>query len=656
MPLDIMEHPDWECAHCQGVCFAGACRKDPRQNPYQPKGTLLGHDTKKVADARSVEALVDFAHSNLGWLREDENEDETPQMRRAREEADRAKEANVEIDDDDEGSLADAAADDTQMTDDRNEMLDPALRDDATLAGSSSRLDSALPPPSAMVQGAPFAQSSLPLLGNDTDGTPVPDGYAPATTAGLVAPTAPMHPRTEDNGYLYPDPSDMIPNDDGDYRPPTTQFRPFGKPHGKKRPRKSDGDVSISMENPKKRRVTEDAANLMTGRPRNEATKQFEREKERKALEEAKKQGRFFAVSAALRGKKKIIRLKVPGSRLAQLVARQAARHIAMPTISVQEVADESADEMPILQSDVTTKTVKPKARAKPVNPNKAKVRVEKDEEFSTRSDRHGRNAKAGHVYEEVDILSDDDEDDDLENIGSGQNGTSKRAPDGGRRISAYLQARHEDDPDLPDELPEDYRDRRGDKTKARQSLPAGTSAPIARTSNGNFARAGASKPSKTGRPSNRRSLSQLDGVNNDADGDDAGELAHVKAEVNKQIPADLNSTPGARPTPQPQPQRKQPSTAKPSPAPKPNSTSKHNSTEEENRLAKLQALKMVLGDISDEEDEYSASPSPEAEPVSNVAVKTAIHRSIFDRKGTGKGNGPIRIVSAAAALAAKSK
>ncbi|KAK5167893.1 hypothetical protein LTR04_007001 [Oleoguttula sp. CCFEE 6159] len=70
MPQTVMEDPNWQCPHCRLVCSAGACRKDPRQKPYEPKGTLLGHDTKKVADARSVECLVDFSMSNLNWLRE----------------------------------------------------------------------------------------------------------------------------------------------------------------------------------------------------------------------------------------------------------------------------------------------------------------------------------------------------------------------------------------------------------------------------------------------------------------------------------------------------------------------------------------------------------------------------------------------------------
>jgi hypothetical protein len=37
--------------------------------PYEPNCTVLGHDTSKVADPRSVESLVDFRKSNLWWLK-----------------------------------------------------------------------------------------------------------------------------------------------------------------------------------------------------------------------------------------------------------------------------------------------------------------------------------------------------------------------------------------------------------------------------------------------------------------------------------------------------------------------------------------------------------------------------------------------------------
>ena len=69
LPRMVLEDADWKCPHCKGVCNTENCCKDPRQTPYVPKGTLLGHDTKEFADARSIECLVDFGVSNLKGLR-----------------------------------------------------------------------------------------------------------------------------------------------------------------------------------------------------------------------------------------------------------------------------------------------------------------------------------------------------------------------------------------------------------------------------------------------------------------------------------------------------------------------------------------------------------------------------------------------------------
>ena len=93
MPQAVMEDRDWSCPKCQGICSCGKCRKNPKQKPYAPKGTLLGHDTRKVADFRSVESLVDFSKTNLGWLRgeNDHNPHESERMKRLKEKAEEAK-------------------------------------------------------------------------------------------------------------------------------------------------------------------------------------------------------------------------------------------------------------------------------------------------------------------------------------------------------------------------------------------------------------------------------------------------------------------------------------------------------------------------------------------------------------------------------------
>lgn len=86
-PQTVMEQTDWQCPKCLGICGCGRCRrKDKERNqnqkePYRPKGTLLGHDTRKVADPRSVESLVDFRRTNLGWLRGEGDHDPKSSMR-----------------------------------------------------------------------------------------------------------------------------------------------------------------------------------------------------------------------------------------------------------------------------------------------------------------------------------------------------------------------------------------------------------------------------------------------------------------------------------------------------------------------------------------------------------------------------------------------
>lgn len=66
-PQDIMEQYAWKCPKCMKICNCGGCRRDPKMAPFEP-AYILGHDTRKIADPRSIEVLVDFRHSNLRWL------------------------------------------------------------------------------------------------------------------------------------------------------------------------------------------------------------------------------------------------------------------------------------------------------------------------------------------------------------------------------------------------------------------------------------------------------------------------------------------------------------------------------------------------------------------------------------------------------------
>ncbi|GAM82820.1 hypothetical protein ANO11243_008060 [Dothideomycetidae sp. 11243] len=423
MPLDVMENPDWECAHCQGVCFAGACRQDPRQTPYQPKGTLLGHDTKKVADARSVEVLVDFSVSNLNWIREEQGSDESTQLRRAREEAERAKESsNV---DDEEDAEADALADEAQETPieyaPENELIDPELRSETDLARRLTQFNQSIPAPRANMQRESHA----------------PNGYVPAETSGYAA----NYP--EEDSYLYTDPYGVEESNYPDLNNENVEgMRPFlkkgHKPYAaesrKRGHRAIEGDATISMEKPKRRRVTEQVAEALAAQQStSQANRQYQGIKERKAIEEAKRKGRFFSVSAALRGKKKLVRLHVDPARLADILSRPPLRQNppsdhAPPARQVPTVVDLDAPDL--LRSDIAPVT-KP-VTAKP-SPGK-------------------RRRKTNDSDASDDSLEDDEDIDSTYNRRK-----TKGEP---RRISAYLQARHKD-MDLPDELPDNFRDGR---------------------------------------------------------------------------------------------------------------------------------------------------------------------------------------------------
>jgi hypothetical protein len=72
--------------------------------------------------------------------------------------------------------------------------------------------------------------------------------------------------------------------------------------------------------------LAENATGPSASKAKNEAQRQFEKEKERKALEKAKSDGRFIILQAAIKGKRRVVTLRVPGARLAQLLAMQAAK------------------------------------------------------------------------------------------------------------------------------------------------------------------------------------------------------------------------------------------------------------------------------------------------------------------------------------------
>ena len=134
MPQSVMEMRDWKCPRCLKICSCTACLRDPKMKAFEPNGTILGHDTKKFADPRSVESLVDFSHSNMHWVKKagDDHPHETRRLRRRQDEAANAKSEVPNLDDNyvqDDLTTAPLNEKDNHHVD---MPLDPLLTTDAT--------------------------------------------------------------------------------------------------------------------------------------------------------------------------------------------------------------------------------------------------------------------------------------------------------------------------------------------------------------------------------------------------------------------------------------------------------------------------------------------------------------------------------------------
>ncbi|KAI7514783.1 hypothetical protein KC347_g16 [Hortaea werneckii] len=439
----------------------------------------------KVADVRSVEALVDFSLSNLNWLRDDNAVDRTQsnRVKRARAEAEKAKEADANLDDEEP---VDQTQVDYEYSPEDQTPIDPALTGDESVHARRDDEDedaylmrrlqqeNALPPPSAMVAGAPVSGSV--------------DGYAP------VAPQAHMYPAPgEDSAFPYPDyarPMSVEPAQVEEGQEGTVNSRLSKRQRGDDEEDEDDFDnAGINMQkHPKAKKPKLSAAGFkssdladgtIASKAKNEAQRQFEKEKERKALDRAKAEGRFIMLSAALRNKKRIVKLKVTGARLAHLVAQQAtsatlegaseeadADHDIEDEQQDKEDQDDEASHA-LLTSDIRPKhdpklyyqqrerdgfvvTSKTKKALVPIEkddnygydarvrlPNGKRVRIATDPE-----QRQKRKTRQSHVeYEEVDIGSDEER--DQEALAPGGNHSDGFPEKDRRSLPGYLQNRH---------------------------------------------------------------------------------------------------------------------------------------------------------------------------------------------------------------------
>lgn len=193
-PQDVMQDLKWRCPKCLGICSCGRCRKSEKQKSYRPKGTLLGHDTKKVSDPRSVESLVDFSRTNLGWLRGEGDDDpkNSERMRLLKEKADSDKVQHPLLDDDHVGPVA-VGRPSKNLVDQAT--IDPMLGGMIEIRATTSGLREGR-------EGNIMLSQSLQDLGPGQGGTEVPVSYL--FNDEYLAPEAPMLAGADS---IYPDPS-----------------------------------------------------------------------------------------------------------------------------------------------------------------------------------------------------------------------------------------------------------------------------------------------------------------------------------------------------------------------------------------------------------------------------------------------------------------
>ncbi|KFY07338.1 hypothetical protein V492_07232, partial [Pseudogymnoascus sp. VKM F-4246] len=309
-PEKIMETLDWQCPKCQFICSCGACRRlnSSKQIPYQPKGTLLGHDTKMVADPRSVESLVDFSRTNLAWLREEEDTapKDSVRMKKLMEKAQAEKSRDEILEEDSEiGQRMDMQP--------AGDAIDPAL-----LSGGDGEV------PTAMMFGDPTI-SNLPST-MDID-----------TNPAFVSPADLM----ENPDSIYPDPQGI----------PRERMMGIGYYQQRNDADKilfdaPDASADDEHQDAAYPRLQSDTEEGLIVRPNNseslkgrvdEAHLQFQAAQKKQKLSDAKKEGKFFMTKNRLEGGKACkAKLLLPShkeflGRLEAFGEEEAPRHNPRP-------------------------------------------------------------------------------------------------------------------------------------------------------------------------------------------------------------------------------------------------------------------------------------------------------------------------------------
>ena len=415
MPLTVMENPEWECPHCLKICSAGNCRNKPGMKPYEPNGTVLGVDTKKVADPRSVESLVNFGIPNITWIKKagDDHPHENRRLSRRADEAARAKakdptlgEHYVDEEEDSSGNNQDSDAGiqysagpdipvDPMLIDPMLSMDQPTVQTNGKAKEKDGESEYVESPGEAPIESRVWKSVTSFLAGRET--TPPPssrlfrkenqhghhnpanENHTPEFEASIHGPgysqRAPLANMIDQNAqgknftsngiaYEYPDPTES------QSTPSFPATNHYAQPNTIDRNRK---------------RSTTNILQSDAALPRqNDSNEQHRQALTEGTLEEAKGKDRYISAEAAISGKRLRITLSVDKAKLAALISSVPNR--AIPAFR---------KEPPILlQSDLPSLS----HAEKPNEPHKKRrVKKDDDEDFTARkrADRRSSTARS---------------------------------------------------------------------------------------------------------------------------------------------------------------------------------------------------------------------------------------------------------------------
>ena len=376
MPQSVMQNSKWECPACLKICSCGSCRKRSDFKPYEPVGTVLGHDTKKVADPRSTDSLVNFSLPNTNWLKVagDDHPHDNRRLSRRRDEAEKAKAKDPALDDnyvdEEEYGPVEYTHNGIKFTMEPDIPIDPMLSMEQSFTpvnGMTVGRDS-----ESEYTGSPqrAQESSLDLDPSGMGGAlpPPSDGVRDhfehrSLQGSHKAPVASMLPR-EDQTYLsngtnyqYPDPT-------------LSQPSPVGHYHPSAQPVQRRTEANMVHDDPTGPSRASDGQSHLT---------QLEQ-----VLAKAKENDRYTSTEASFTGRTLRVKLSISSAKLARIHMNSSRSHKA------SDAMQGTKKEPPVLlQSDFPSTPQSQQANVS----KKRKVR-EKDNEFIT----HKRQARKSSV------------------------------------------------------------------------------------------------------------------------------------------------------------------------------------------------------------------------------------------------------------------